>query len=376
MQEILNAVLEFFLQIITSVYFLVFLLVSLLAAAIRIGYVALKISALSHLEYSRHFSTDGVFEGGELELIEEVHNDSSFPLFLVRLNFYVPEGLVIDGLVCKGYMKLTSIFSVLPHTTVRKVHKVKAVKRDHYRLETAAVKYHKNQFDYSVPADLYVYPSCFDAWADMEPDLLRAGESISSRRFVEDPFFISGVRDYRFGDPMRSIDFKATAKAAAGGTLKLVSNSFDSSRDYGSMIFLDLTPYPEVCLTPGDSENLVEEGLRAACFIFGETVTNGGKVGFAANAAAGGQKFICRAPGLGSQQIKQILESFAEITAFKRRDYSFSAMLLNHIPLIERNIDIYIVTPYASEQLCRTVAELGRGLSISFVKFNAGGARQ
>jgi uncharacterized protein (DUF58 family) len=273
-------------------------------------------------------------------------------------------------------MKLTSIINALPHTTLRKVHKVKAVKRDHYLLETAAVKYCKNQFDYTVPAVLFVYPSRFDAWADMEPDLIRAGETISSRRFVEDPFFISGVRDYRFGDPMRSINFKATAKAAAWGTLKLISNSFDSSRDYSSMIFLDLTPYPEVCLAPGDSENLVEEGLRAACFIFGDTVANGGKTGFAANAAAGGKRFIYKAPGLGGLHVKGILESFAEITAFKRRDYSFNALLENSISLIERNIDIYVVTPYASDQLCRTVTEFGRGRSISFVKFDTGGLRE
>ncbi len=362
---------DFFAIVVTSVYFLIFILTLLLALVIRRGYVSLKLVALGTLSYSRHFSVDGVFEGGEVELIEEVKNDSFFPLFFVRLDFYAPDGLVVDGLFCRGQMKLTSVFNILPRSTVTKTHRVGAVRRDHYVLETVSIKYRKNIFDFNAPAELYVYPGKFRAPAFREPDILRSGEAHSLWRGVEDRFFVSGVRDYRYGDPMRNINFKATARASSGGSYRLMSSSYDSSRDFGAMIFLDLTPYPEVTSEPADSERLLENGLSSACYIFGETVAGGGRVGFAANAAVGGKRYIFRPPGSGRGHIKEILESFAEITYFKRRDYSFNALVRQLAPEIRLDIDIYILTPFPDEALSRTVTELGRRRGVSLVRFGA-----
>jgi len=373
-QKIIEFLFKIILAVLSSKYFIILLLLTLFVAALRSVYVSLKTSALSRLEYSRKFSADGIFEGGELDLIEEIKNDTFFPLFFVRLDFYVPQGISIDGIGSdEGYIKLTSVFNILPRTAVRKVHRVKALRRDHYLLETAVIKYHKYIFNFSVPVELYVYPGRYDGAAVTSPDVLRAGDRISARRYIEDPFFVNSIRDYRFGDPMRSINFKATARSVSGGIYRLLSSSYDSSRDYGLMIFLDLTPYPEVCFAPGDSERLLEEGLAAACYIFRETVLCGGKVGFATNVAVGTKKFTHCECGRGSLHVKRMLETFSEITAYRRRDFSFNALVHLLIPTLPRDVDVYVITPYADPQLCRTVNEIGCLRGVSLIRYGIGG---
>lgn len=364
---------SFLLNILTSVYFFAFLITLLPLAALRVWYVARKTAALGHLEYSRYFSDGGVFEGDSLTLTEELRNPTLFPLFFVKLDFYMPEGLVINGLAGRELSKLTSVFTLLPRTTVRKVHDIRGARRDHYILETASIRYRKNVFDFSSRASLYVYPSNFDPPPEAPPDLLRAGEALSAGRFIEDPFFVSGVREYAFGDPMRRINFKAAARTGAGGAYRLMSSEYDSSRSFGAMIFLDLTPYPEVCENPNDSAELLEIGLRCACYIFGEAVARGARVGFAANSSLGKARYIHAPCGSGREHIRLILECFAEITDYKRRDFSFAALLRRLAPETPGDVDLYVVAPHIDGQTAEAIGELERGRYVSIIRYQAGG---
>jgi len=111
-------------------------------------YRQLKLRALETVEYERSFSTDGVFEGETLELTETVRNPGLFPLFAVRIDFFVPSGLTIDGVVCNEYKKLTSIFTLPPFSKVKKVHTVKADRRDHFKLYSADIVYRKYEYKF------------------------------------------------------------------------------------------------------------------------------------------------------------------------------------------------------------------------------------
>ena len=360
-------------RIVTSLWFWIAVLVAALAWLLISLYRQAKLRALDQVAYSRHFSTDGIFVGETLELIETIRNPSWFPLFRVRVEFFVPGGLTVDEIECKKHTKVTSIFHIPPYATVQKAHTVRADKREHYRLYTSFIRYRTTEYTLDSPIDFYAYPNQYDADAGFAPDIYHAGETVASRKYIEDPFFLSGIRAYRPGDPMRAINFKASARGFSGGVRQLMSNDYDSSRNYNSMILLDLTAYPDA--TIGEEEQ-IEVGLRYACYLFGEALKNGGNVGFATNCATGNARYVYIPCGSGTVHTKSILEQFAEISMNEKRDYSVNIILQTIAPELARGTDIYLITPFVDDKMAGLLHSLRRvGRNVEVILLSGGGSQ-
>ena len=343
-------------MILSTWFWIVLLMIAVLIITISL-YRKLKLWAIEKIIYSRSFSTDGIFVGETLELVETIRNPTWFPLFALNMEFFMPSGLTVDGVKCNEYTKLTSVFNVPPFSTVTKTHIVKADRRDHYKLFTAHTKYRAFEYTYDSSIDFYAYPNQYDADINFSSDIFRAGEAIADRKYIEDPFFFSGLRGYRPGDSMRSINYKASVRAFSGGVRRLMCNEYDSSRNYDSMIFLDLTAYPEVEI---DNIDQVEIGLRYACYLFGLGVNNGGSVGFCANCAIETSRYIHIPCGNSEIHTKLILEQFAEISPYAKRDYSMATILQNHAPQLSRGTDIYWITPFVDAKTAEILSMLQR----------------
>lgn len=355
------------------VYFIVF--ISVFAAFVLgvlavIGYRKAKIKALSTLEYDREFNSDGIFVGETLELIETVCNPGWFPLFAVKMEFYVPAGLVIDGFECKEYTKLTSVFNIPPFSTVQKKHTVRVDKRGRFYLEDSSFSYRKSAYIFDIPIEFYGYPDYFNAQTEMPAFICQTGTALSNRKYIEDPFFLSGIREYRFGDPQKSINFKASSKAMSGGMRRMMCNSYDSSRNYDTMIFLDLNTYAEVQSYDGA---MLEAGLKYACYLFCETLKNAGRVGFSSNFAEGGQKFFFIPCESGEIHVKRILERFAVLDSYTKRDYSMAALLRLYTPNLRNETDIYLITPFVDENTAETLSLLkSAGRNVNVINIGGG----
>lgn len=351
-------------RLLTSPVFWILLLLAAIFGFLAWVYIRLKLGALEEMTYERVFSTDGIFVGDSLEMTETVCNPTWFPLFGVRIEFFMPSGLTIDGIVCKEYQKLTSVFYIPPFASVKKTHTVEANRRDHYRLQNATVKYHKNEFLFTTALDFYAYPDLSDADVGLSPDLYHAGNAVSDQKYIEDPFFIAGIRPYMAGDPMRSINFKASVRSFSGGTRQLMCNSYDSSRNYDSMILLDLASYPDASI---DGEEQVETGLRYACYLFCQALQNGGRVGFSTNCAVGSANYIHIPCSSGEHHTKTILERFAEISCYAPHNYSVVNMLGNILPELPLGTDLYLVTPFVDQKtadMIRYAERAGRNIRV------------
>ncbi len=354
-------------RIVRSPWFWVAVLAGLICWLLVSLYRKAKLRALDQIAYSRHFSTDGIFVGETLDLVETIRNPSWFPLFRVRVEFFMPGGLTVDEIECKKHTRVTSIFYIPPYATVQKVHTVRADKREHFHMFTSFVRYRKTEYTFESPIDFYAYPNQYDGDADFAPDIYHAGETVASRKYIEDPFFLSGIRAYRPGDPMRAINFKASARGFSGGIRRLMSNDYDSSRNYNSMILLDLTSYSEVLM---NAEEQVEVGLRYACYLFCEALRNGGNVGFATNCAVGDSRYIHVPCSSGTTHTKKILEQFAEISINAKRDYSVNVILQAIAPELPRGTDIYLITPFVDDKmagLLHTLRRTGRNVEVIFL---------
>ena len=136
-----------------------------------------------------------------------------------------------------------------------------------------------------------------------------------------------------------------------------MSNEYDSSRTYDSMIFLDLTAYPK-----SEIENItqVEIGLRYACYLFGLGIHNGGSIGFCTNCAVESARYIYIPCGNGDLHTKRILEQFAEISPYARRDYSITTILQKHAPQLSKETDIYWISSFVDDKTFELISALRR----------------
>lgn len=351
-------------RIILSPWFWIALLAIAVFGGLSILYRQAKLRALDKIVYNRSFSTDGVFVGETLELVETIRNPGWFPLFRVRVEFFMPAGLTVDGIECKKHTKVTSIFHIPPYATTKKVHTVRADKREHFRMYTSFVRYRDTEYTFDSPIDFYAYPNQYDADASFAPDIYHSGDAIAARKYIEDPFFLSGIRTYRPGDPMRAINFKASARTFSGGMRQLMSNDYDSSRNYNTMILLDLSSYSEA---PMNADVQIETGLRYACYLFCEALKNGGNVGFATNCAVENARYIHIPCSSGTLHTKLILEQFAEISSNAKRDYSVNVILQTIAPELARGTDIYLITPFVDDKmagLLHSLRHVGRNVEV------------
>ena len=213
----------------------------------------------------------------------------------------------------------------------------------------------KNEFVFSDALDFYSYPNYNRTNIALTPELYRLGNVVSDRKYIEDPFFLSGVRSYRMGDPMRSINFKASARSFSGGVRQLMSNNYDSTRNYDSMIYLDLTTYPNVPIKPNDQ---LELGLQYACFLCCEAIKNDGCVGFSTNGTEEQKRYIFVPCGSGDFHAKTILKIFSKLNWFAKRDYSMAALMEQTVPKLRVGTDVYLITPFIDKDLAQSISAI------------------
>lgn len=353
-----------------AITFLILFALAVIAFLVFIGARRAKEAALDAMQYGRKISSDGIFVGESLELTETAKNPTWFPIFNLRLEFYVPAGLTVDGVETVEYTKLSSVFNLPPYATVTKKHTVKANKRGRFEFSNTSFTHRGVNYSFDIPIEFYGYPDLFGANTEMPADILKAGNAVSSRKYIEDPFFLSSIREYRAGDPLRSINFKASVRSFSGGIRTLMCNSYDSSRSYDTMIFLDLNHYAEIAI---HSAEQLEIGLKYACYLFCEAIENGGRVGFAVNRASTNQPFSFIKCGSGEAHIKRMLEQFALLDGYSKHDYSIAALINNCVSELKSGTDIYLITPFVDANAAETLASLdAAGRNVTVIKIVGG----
>ena len=315
-------------------YVLVSLLVlALLALVLYRIYIALRNKRLGRIEYSREFSEVGVNEGDEVELIETVRNTGAFPLLWVDIESYFYNELELEEYERdpgdKDNMQyLISRFNLWPYMQIRRRHKVICKKRGHYNLHVASIYSKTGPLAQDAPADIYVYPKAVPL--DME-DFAQGrlqGDYVSRRPLYQDPFSFAGIRDYRFGDQISQINFKASARVPFGGAstspFKVNSREFCASRRM--MIYMDFHLPMGTGIDGEEYNRRGEQGLSYCAALVRDAAFGGFRVGFAANCKSRNGEMSLRFPcESGEAHMLDILKEMACITP--REGGSFASLL-------------------------------------------------
>lgn len=296
----------------------------LVNAAVFIGLLSWIYSrfALRHVGYSRSFSKQTAFAGEEIEMVERIVNRKLLPLPWVRLESMMAQGLVFgkeQNMEIRGgdrFQNHISLFSLRSYRQIVRRHRVLCAKRGHYVLESATmtagdpIGIARPSKRFPLELTLTVYPEVLPMREVPLPAHSWIGDIAVRRWIVEDPFLVAGTREYRPGDGLRAVNWKATART---GSLQVHRKEYTA--DHRLVICLNLETHERMWKTVLDPER-IERALTYAASIAVYALRQGVETGFLSNGwMLGGDK---NAPvrvesGGGEAQVTALLETMAKL---------------------------------------------------------------
>ncbi len=364
---------DLFFEIATTVINVIFAL--LVSALVLFGlFLLLRLIrriTVDRLVYSRSFSEECVYEGDTVELVETLWNPSVVPVFLVDVESYFYEGLQVGGYTAaRGAMRyFVSRYHLLPFEKVTRRIEVKCIKRGYYKLTTASIFRSGDERCIESEAALYVYPRA-DALREEIESAYGLGDALSRNRLIYDPFSVSGIREYRHGDPFHTINFKASARLFSGGQPRFAVNRYDYCASNRYYIYQNFHLPKGRELLFDAYEALVEDGLRIAASLVVKSIDGGGVCAFSANCGTVDGRKQIGFPLLGGELHKQdILKEMALTRAMD--GVSFASILAADVRKGISNSEVFIITPYVdgivSEQI-EMLEHLGNTVRIITLK--------
>lgn len=190
------------------------------------------------------FLQDFVYAGDKAEMTEQIENRKNLVLPVLEAAFHVDKRLVFqdcDNTSVSDYTYKRDIFALLGNQRVTRRLTMHCPHRGYYRIDksylTTFSMLHRRRFSVESPADteLYVYAARTNV-SDILVTCERLMGSVQcAKRLFEDPFAYASIREYTVTDPMKTINWKASAKT--GG---LMVNTFESTHMEKVMLFLDV----------------------------------------------------------------------------------------------------------------------------------------
>ncbi len=350
---------------------------------------------LSDLRYQRHFSEHRATFGEVITLSLAVENAKLLPLPWLEIQDSVPRTLLIAGqefhntaskesstLEClfspSWYERITRQYSV--HCTTRGVHTFGPTilrSGDAFGFLSREMELANRQY-------VLVYPLVLPLASFNLPSRHPFGERRARQRLLEDPSQAIGVRDYAYGDSLRRVNWKATAR-----TTQLQSKIYETTTTHSLVIFLNAVARTDSYY--GIYPDLQELAICAAASVADWGINQGYAVGLHSNASLyipdekfpedeEGDNLEARIAGQlrrrrihitaasTEEQRKRLLETLARVQTF------FGGGITEIIQAEQRTLPngatIVVITSTLNEQLVETLARMqrrGYAVSILFV---------
>lgn len=300
-------------------------------AALFFGWNALY-ALLWHKKIAVSFSflQQFVYAGEQTQMTERVENGKRFPIPVLEVAFQVDRGLSFPGdknVSVSDFTYKRDVFALLGRQRITRTLTVDCQKRGVYQIDRASLTafslLQERRFSTELPADasLYVYAARADVSDIMTVCERLMGNLQCAKRLYEDPFAFAAIREYTPTDPIKSINWKASAK-----TGNLMVNAYESTRTERLWIFLDLEDRGIL-----KQEALIEASISIAASLSQKMIGQGMEVGLCANVAAEQKTpedpaFLLLKSGEGKEQLSRIEKALAGCKA-SDKTLPFSCLL-------------------------------------------------
>lgn len=317
---------------------------------------------LSRLSYERRFEQRRCFAGETVTLTVALTNRKLLPLTYVVVDESVPVPLRVASqrmrFQSRARERLRLRFSMGWYQRVERRFTVEATRRGVYRLGPAAVTT-GDPFGWAdrslevPPSDLLlVYPRVLPLEQVGLPARRPFGDLASRDRLFADPLRFAGVREYRPGDPLSQVHWKATA--AAG---RLQVKLLDPSASLGIAVFLNTWSFDR--FWEGDDTDALEAGATLAASILHWAHEQALPAGLYANGLVHEWGFSLRLPpARGEGVLAQGLEGLARLqTGSPQPLWELMAL---EVPSLPYGTSVVVITRQVGTELAGAVLRAQR----------------
>jgi uncharacterized protein (DUF58 family) len=334
--------------------------------------------ALGLAWFSGHFALHGVsferildpmrlFPDDEADLVLRVHNRKPLPLAWISITDPIHFGLIRPGEDLSDHVEfsggvqlmeslghaLVNRTAVGPFQTVQRTYRVKGHRRGVYTLGPVRIAagdpfgIFPREKDIGATQDIIVYPRVYHPEEIGLPFREAMGEVVAQHALVEDPTLLAGSREYRPGDPLHRMHWKATAR-----TGQLQVRISDPTTTAQLMIVLNLNTFQHVW--QGVDLDRMEAAIDVAASIALWALEKDFAVGLRSNGIVPGLENTPRlSPSANPRQPAQVLEHLARL-AFSGR-FSAEDVLLDESRRLQAGGSIVFITSIITPSLISTL---------------------
>lgn len=314
--------------------------------------------SLTRLDYDCRFSCDEAMEGDTVELIETIQNRKSLPEPWLKSEITTSKWLQFAGsqsIVTDKTRVVPSFFVVKSYQKLRRSWRVTCLQRGEFALQKVGLVSSDLlgtvNLSHAVPVDaqLTVLPKglALDAFVPLPHTV--TGEVVVRHSLVEDPFVLSGVREYTQREQLNQIHWSATAKE---GRLMVHNREHTASQNLTVILNMQSMPY-EVGAVVQEAE--AENAIRVCAALFEQTLAEQLPVQFFANASTTEERRpTVSGEYFGEAFVHELLRILAKLRLESTDDI---AVYLNDIFDHVQSTDCVLVTPYLNQAMQRFAAE-------------------
>lgn len=324
-------------------------------------------ACLTGVTYNRRLSQSRAVFDERLSLEIEIVNDKLLPLSWIRVEDDVPSLIRIEGgNVVANHSFVDSLVQVLPLLPYQRV-----------RTKVTVVANHRGEFIFG-PArlssgdpvglrtrsvtlhgvnHLLVYPKV----SALAPAGIAAraliGDTAARAALLHDPSRIAGVREYRVGDPLRFVNWRASARSTT-----LVVREFEPSVTPRVAVFLDMKD-PMIGLGRLDAPEL-EFTVSVAASLVADLVGRKIAVGLF-TAGSGSIGALAVRPTSSPDALSSMLDGLAR--AVPSTGAGFANLLVGEVGHLQRGTSVVTVSMDYSDEMMVAIAQLRRRHAVTAV---------
>jgi uncharacterized protein (DUF58 family) len=316
----------------------------------------------------RSLSGTRVFPGDTVNLTLHVSNRKLLPLPWIQVDDYLPPGLTASsqGLTPEnGHLSRRA--SLLWYRSVRWTCPVECSRRGFYPfgpLKTTSgdiFGLYSRSLAWDTGDHIIVYPRIFPVRGVPIPPAHPMGNSKTERAIFQDPTRTIGVREYRPGDSLKNIHWKASSR-----TQGLQVKVFEPTALYKVAFFLGVDGFSREGAFKAEEFEL---GIDAVASLAHAVMDHGGPVGLFLNTSLADTGQGVRIPPSGNRrQLGEILEALAKTTSSCSE--AFGSFLEKERRSLQAGTTLVLVIsapPDDFHQTCLSLRESGHPLFVLLI---------
>ena len=333
--------------------------------------------AFKKVNHHRTISRGRAFVGDSVEYSVTLANDKVVPLIWVDIQDTFPRQLDLPGATVRGTgmevdreHRITT--SLLPYQQVTWKYNIRCLARGYHRIGPVRLR-SGDIFGFTAAESrlegvdhILVYPRVVDLKELLLPTEHPLGETRGQRPIYEDPTRFIGLRDYLPRDPMKHIDWKATARRS-----QLQTKVFEPVVSLNVLIAMNATTTEYAW--QGTNRRLFERAVTVAASVANHCAQAGYEYGLISNGVAVySGKWLSVPFGGSAHQLGLVLESLAMAGPYSV--VTLSDVLRQERASIPPGATIVVVTSIVTRSMSAEINEMqARGYRVLVLYSGDGG---